>query len=90
MGRDNISIDVFVNESSDEQGNTDGLHRLVYSEKNGTISISNMDEPLTKNHENDNMFNQYNIIIKNNLEKSGIKKINNEYKKGKTRSSFYL
>jgi hypothetical protein len=90
LKRDNINIDVFVNESSDENGNTDGLHNIVYSERNGKIFISKMNEPLTKNHEDDNMFNQYNIIIENILSNNEMTKIINEYKTKNTYSSFYI
>jgi hypothetical protein len=90
LERDDLSIDVFVNESSDEYGNTDGVHNLVYSETNSKVLISKMEEPLTKNHIYDNMLNQYNIFIKNSLKNSDIKSIIKEYKKGNTYSKFYL
>jgi hypothetical protein len=90
LERNNISIEVFVNESSDESGNTDGMFNLVHSEKNGRISISKMDEPLTKKNESEQVFNQYNIILKKYLTNNEIKNINNEYKKGNTHSKFYV
>jgi hypothetical protein len=90
LKRKDVSIEVFVNESSDESGNTDGVFNLVYSEKNGKISISKMDEPLTKKDESGQVFNQYNIILNKYLTNNEIKKINNEYKKGNTHSKFYV
>jgi hypothetical protein len=90
LSRDDLNIDVFVNEFSDESGRTDGEHNFIYSEKNGRILISKMDEPLTKNHEDDNMFNQYNIFIENIISNNDMENIINEYKKGNTQSRFYL
>jgi hypothetical protein len=90
LKRNGISIEVFVNESSDESGNTDGVFNLVHSEKNGKISISKMDVPLTKKDEPGQVFNQYNIILNKYLTDNEIKKINNEYKKGNTHSKFYV
>jgi hypothetical protein len=88
--RNDISIDVFLNGSSDESGNTDLSGDHIYSETNGKIMFSKMDEPLTKNHVDDNMFNQYNIIIKRPLKNNEMKNITNEYKKGNTYSKFYV
>jgi hypothetical protein len=90
LKRNDISIEVFVNESSDESGNTDGMFNLVHSEKNGRISTSKMDEPLTKKNESEQVFNQYNIILEKYLTNNEIKNINNEYKKGNTYSKFYV
>jgi hypothetical protein len=90
LGRDDISLDIFVNECSDEYGNTEGLHNLVYSEKNGKIMISKMDEPLTIKNKSEQVFNQYNIIIEKLLKDKEIKSITNKYKKGNTLSRFYL
>jgi hypothetical protein len=88
--RGDLSIDVFLNEYSDESGNTDLSGDHIYSEVNGKILFSKMDEPLTKNHADDNMFNQYNIIIKKPLKNNEIKNITSEYKKGNTHSNFYI
>jgi hypothetical protein len=90
LKRNDLSIEVFVNESSDESGNTDGVFNLIHSEKNGKTSISKMDEPLTKKNESEQVFNQYNIILKKYLTNNEIKNINNEYKKGNTYSKFYV
>jgi hypothetical protein len=81
---------VYVNEASDEYGNTDGVFNLVYLEEKGKILVSKMDEPLTKKHESDNMMNQYNISIERALENDELKNIINEYEKGNTNSHFYL
>jgi hypothetical protein len=90
LNRNDMGIDVFVNTSSDEYGNTDGLHNVVYSQKNGRISISKMNEPLSIKNESGQIFNQYNIILEKYLKNSEMKKIINEYKKGNTSSNFYL
>jgi hypothetical protein len=62
LERDDLKIDMFLNESSDEDGNTDGLGNL----------------------------NQYNIILRKNINKSELKNIINEYEKGNTQSQFYV
>jgi hypothetical protein len=90
LSRDDLSIDVFVNESSDEYGNTDGVHTFIHSEKNGSILVSKMDEPLTKNHEYDNMLNQYNILVEYILKNNDMDSIFIEYEKGNIYSMFYL
>jgi hypothetical protein len=90
LGRDDISIDVFVSESSDEDGNTDGLHNIVKSEKNGRILFSKMDVPLTKNRGNNAMFNQYNIFIENALKNGDMENIIKQYEQGNVYSAFYL
>jgi hypothetical protein len=90
LEKDELEIDVYVNESSDEYGHTEGLHNMVYSERNGRTLLSKMAEPLAKNHEYDTLFNQYNIFIKKNLKNNEIKNINSEYEKGNTYSLFFL
>jgi hypothetical protein len=90
LKRDNINIDAFVNESSDESGNTDGIHAMVYSERNGQILTSKMHEPLTLNQEHDNLLNQYNIFIEYPLKNNEMDYIINECKKGNKDSMFFL
>jgi hypothetical protein len=90
LSRDDLNIEVFLNEASDESGKTDGEHKLIYSEKNGRILLSKMDEPLAIKNDPERVFNQYNIILEKYLKNSEIKKITNEYKKGNTQSRFYL
>jgi hypothetical protein len=85
LNRNDITIDAYVNVNSDEYGNADGEHKIVYSEKNGGVSISKMEESLTKN---DDKFYQYNIFIEKKLNKNELININNEYEKGNTYSEF--
>ena len=88
--RKNVNIDVYVNENSDESGNTDGLFNLIYSEKKGKVLLSKMDEPIRKSHVSSNRMNQYCIIINRLLKTGEMNKITKEYEKGKTSSQFYL
>jgi hypothetical protein len=90
LKRNDINIDVYVNESSDEHGDTDGLYSIVYSEKKGRVLISRMGEPLTKNHEYDNKLNNYNIFIEKKLKNKELKNIIKEYEKGNIDSHFYF
>jgi hypothetical protein len=88
--RDELNISAFVNQASDEYGNTDGVFNLVYQEEKGNILISKMDEPLAIKHESGNMRNQYNIYIERVLSDDELKNIINEYEKGNTDSNFFL
>jgi hypothetical protein len=90
LERKDVNIDVFVNENSDEQGNTNGAFNLIHSEKNGEILLSKMDEPLKRNHESQDTLNFYCIIIDKKINNNEMKKIISEYKKGNTNSNFYL
>jgi hypothetical protein len=90
LERGDINIDVFLNESSDESGNTNGVFNLVHSEKNGKILISKMQEPLTIKNKDEQTFNQYNIIITKSLNNKEIRTITNEYNKVNMYSQFYL
>jgi hypothetical protein len=90
FNKKDVNIDVYLNENSDEYGNTDGMFTQVYSEKKGKVLISKMSEPLIKSHVPNNSMNQYCIIIDKQIKNSEMKKIISEYEKGNTRSSFYL
>jgi len=86
LKRDEVNISVYLNETSDEDGNTVGNFNLVYLEENGKILISKIDEPLAIKDETDYMMNQYNIFIEKYLTDDDKEIIINEYKKGKVNS----
>jgi hypothetical protein len=90
LEKKDVNIDIYVNENSDEQGNTDGLFNLIYSEEKGKISLSKMNEPLKKNNESQDTLNFYCIIIDKKLNNNEMKKIISEYEKGNTYSNFSL
>ena len=87
---DDLIISAYVNENSDEYGNTDGQFDLIYLKENGKVSISKMAEPLKIKQKSDDKMNQYNFIVDKNLDNTEIKNIISEYKKEKTNSQFYL
>ena len=82
LKRDDVNISVYLNEATDEDGNSDGEFNLVYLEENGRISISKMGEPLTIKHEPDEKMNYYYIFMEKHLRNDEYKKIINEYEKG--------
>jgi hypothetical protein len=90
FNKKDVNVNAYLNENSDEYGNTDGLFTLVYTQEKGKVLLSKMDEPLIKSHVPDNPMNMYCIIVDKLIKKSEMKKITKEYEKGNTRSSFYL
>jgi hypothetical protein len=90
FNKKDVNVNAYLNENSDEYGNTDGLFTLVYTQEKGKTLLSKMDEPLIKSHVPTNSMNMYCIIVDKLIKKSEMKKITGEYEKGNTRSSFYL
>ena len=82
LKREEINIYIYLNETSDENGNTDGEYNLIYSEENNKVLISKMNEPLSIKHESNYMMNQYNIFIERYLTKNEMENIFKEYKNG--------
>jgi len=79
LERENVKINILMNKSSDEYGNTKGGFDTVYSQENGRIVISKLNEPVIKN-KTDYAMNMYNINIERILNKNEINNIINEYK----------
>ena len=81
LKRNEINIYVYLNEEADEYGNSDGVFNLVYSEENGRILLSKMDEPLTIKNESDEKMNYYYIFIEKYLTDNDMKNITTEYER---------
>ena len=90
LKRDEININIYLNETADVDGNSDSEFILIYSEENGRILISKMDEPLTKKHESDEEFNHYYIFIEKFINNVEYKKIIKEYEKGNVSSKLSI
>jgi len=90
LKRDEINIYIYLNETADVDGNSDSEFNLIYSEENGGILISKMDEPLTKKHESDEESNHYYIFIEKYLTDNEMKKIIKEYEKGNVSSKLSI
>jgi len=82
LKRDGVNISVFLNETADEDGNSDSGFTLIYLEEKGEITISKMNEPLAPKHETADKMNHYYIFIERFLDKDEVKKITSEYEKG--------
>ena len=85
-----VTISVYLNDSSDEDGSSDGEFNLIYLEENGRLLTSIMDEPLTTKQEPDKKLNHYYIFIERYLTNAEYKKIINEYKKGNVYSKLSI
>ena len=81
LNRNEINIYVYLNEDSDEEGNSDSGFKLIYSEENGRVLTSRMGEPLTK-HESDEKMNHYYIFIEKYLSNDDMKRLASEYERG--------
>jgi hypothetical protein len=90
FNKKDVNVNVYLNENSDEYGNTDGLFTLIYTQEKGKVLLSKMSEPIIKSHVPTNTMNQYCIIVDKLIKNSEMKKIIKEYEKGNTHSSFYL
>ena len=90
LKKDEVNISVYLNEAADEEGNSDGVFKLVYLEENGKISTSKMGEPLAVKHDPDKKLNHYYIFIERHLNNAEVKKIINEYEKGNVYSRFSI
>ncbi|MDR0472196.1 MAG: hypothetical protein LBH43_00750 [Treponema sp.] len=88
LKRDELKITVYLNEAADLDGNSDLGFDLIYSEENGRISLSKMNEPLTINQKPIDKYNHYYIFIEKHLTDDNVKKIIREYKKGNRLSKF--
>ena len=90
LKRDEINIYVYLNENADEFGESDGDFYLVYSEENGRISVSKMDEPLAIKYEADGKMNHYYIFIEKYLTDNEMKNIAREYESEKVYSKLAI
>jgi hypothetical protein len=90
LQRDDVNIAVYLNEAADEYGNSDGEFKLIYREENNIISVSKMSEPLAIKHGADKEMNHYYIFIEKYLENDDMKKIINQYEKGKIYSQMNI
>jgi len=81
LERDEINIYVYLNETADLDGSSDGEFRLIYSEENGRILTSKMREPLAAKDGSDEMMNHYYIFIEKYLTDDEMKNITTEYEK---------
>ena len=90
LKRDEINIYIYLNETADVDGNSDSEFILIYSEENGRILISKMDEPLTKKHESDEELNHYYIFIEKFINNFEYKKIIKEYERGNVSSKLSI
>ena len=83
LKRDEINVSVYLNKNADEEGSSDSEFNLIYSEENGKVLISKMNESLLEEQvKDDNNFIHYYIFIEKFLKHNDLKKINNEYNKG--------
>ena len=81
-GRETVNIYIYLNENPDEYGSVNsGEFRLIYSEENGVVLISEMNKPLTVKEDADEM-NHYYIFIERFLTDEELVNITGEYKKG--------
>jgi len=90
LKRDNLNINIYLNEAADEDGGGDSGFKQIYSEVNGNILLSTMNQPLTVTAKEDGTLNHYYIFIEKHLDKEDINKIINEYKKGNIDSRFII
>ena len=90
LKRNEINISVYLNESSDLDGDSESGFNLIYLEENGGISLSKMDEPLSNKHESDEKLNHYYIFIEKYLTDTDMKKIIKEYEKGNVYSKLSI
>jgi hypothetical protein len=90
LNRDELNISVYLNESPEEFGNSDGIFNQIYLEENGKVMLSKMNEPLAVKNDPENMMNYYYIFIEKYLNDGELKKIINEYKKGNVYSSMNI
>jgi len=86
LDRNDLNISVYLNESTDEAGNSNGAFNLIYLEENGVVQISKMSEPLAARHELDDMMNNYSVFIERYLRNKEYEKIINEFEKGNINS----
>jgi len=87
LKREEVIISVYLNEDTDEDGSSDDEFNLIYSEENGGITVSKMNEPLALKSESDERLNHYYIFIEKYLTDNEMKKITDEYKKGNVHSN---
>ena len=90
LNRNDLNISMYLNESTDEEGNFGGGFNLIYSEEKGEILLSNIDEPLTIIQPLEPQYNHYYIFIEKFLNDDEIKNIIGEFKKGNVNSRFRI
>ena len=89
LTRDDIHIFVYLNQESDASGSLSSGHDLVFLKKNGNVSISKMNEPLSiQQIEDTARYIHYYIIIEKFLADDEQKRIKDEYKRGNIYSRF--
>ena len=89
LKRDGVNIYVYLNENANLDGDSDNEFNLIYSEENGGISVSKMNEPLTK-QKSDEKMNHYYIFIEKYLTNDDMKKITDEYERGNAYSKLSI
>jgi len=92
LNKDEVNIYVYLNEEAadDFEISSGGEFKLIYSEKNGRVLISKMDEPLTKKRDFDEKVNHYYFFIEKYLKKEEMKNIINEFKRGNVNSKYFI
>jgi len=92
LKRDEVNIYVYLNEdAADDFGlSSGGEFELLYSEENGEISISKMDEPLADKSDSDGKINHYYFFIEKYISNDEMKKISGEFKKGNVHSKVFI
>jgi hypothetical protein len=87
LKRDEINIYVYLNENAEDPWSSDDEFNLIYSEENGGITVSKMNEPLAPKSESDETMNHYYIFIEKHLTDDEMKNMAAEYGRGKVYST---
>jgi len=90
LKREELNIFVYLNETADESGNSNGEFNLIYMEENNKVSISKMNEPLAIKNDPDSIFNHYYIFIEKHLNSDEINNLIIEYNKGNINSYYSI
>jgi len=91
LQKDNVTILVYLNQKTDDNGSLDSGFDLVFWKERGDIVISKMSEPLSVQHvESDGKYIHYYILIERFLTDHEIKRIKSEYEKGNVHSWFEI
>ena len=88
---DDITILVYLNENTDENGSSANGFNIVYIQEKGEIILSKMNEPLSgKQTEDTEQYNHYYIFIEKYLDGNDLATINREYVKGNSNGRFEI